>query len=155
MPKGLVPAPSRAGSWSASAVLRHGLALAIGLLLLYVALLPSPPLPHAVHHLTHLFVGTPSAGKGSGPALLANILRKLPEAFLYFLLALLLARRDGRRFWVFLAVGCYGLGLELLRPLHAGRAFEPFDVLYEAIAALIGAYLPSLPWWRHASVRPD
>ena len=117
------------------------LVLLIALFLLYVALLPSPPLPHVVHQVLHAIAGAGSRPAHSSPGWIATALRKLPEASLYFLLALLLTPSRKQRLWTFLGVAAFGLILELLRPLHPGRAFEPWDVVWEAIAALVGAFL--------------
>lgn len=124
-------------------LLRLLLAALIAAFLLWVALLSLPPLPHVVHQVLHAVL-PPHSRAVAGTSLLATVLRKLPEDLLYFLLALLLRPSRPWRIWTFLAVAGYGLGLELLRPLHAGRSFEPWDVAYEAIAALLGVYLPVL-----------
>ncbi len=132
---------------------RLALATLIAAFLLWVALLPSPPLPHAVHDVLKAVLGHRAQGTASSPAWLATFLRKAPEAFLYFLIALLLLPRGRWRMRTLLGVSAYGLALELLRPLH-GRAFEGLDVGYEAVAALVGAYLPS--WFRrHTATGSD
>jgi len=128
---------------------RYALAWLIAAFLLWVALLPAPPLPHAVHDVLRSVLGHQGQGGASSPAWLATFLRKAPEALLYFLLAVLLSPRGPGRIRTFLGVGAYGLVLEFLRPLH-GRAFEGLDVAYAAGAALLGAYLPA--WFlRHAA----
>ncbi len=132
------PAPSHWIRWG-----RLALASLIAVFLLWVAFLPAPPLPHAVHDVLHAVLGHHAEGSRSSPAWLATFLRKAPEALLYFLIALLLYPSRPWRIWTFVGVSAYGLALELLRPLH-GRAFEGLDVGYEAIAACIGAYVPAL-----------
>lgn len=115
---------------------RLAVAALIAVFLLYVALLPSPPLPGAVHHILRM-IERP-ATHHPGPAWVATALRKLPEALLYCLLALLLMVDRSRKIPVFVGVSLYGLALELLRLAHS-RAFEPSDVLYEVMAALVGS----------------
>ena len=121
---------------------RLGLASLIAAALLWAALLPEPPLPHAVHTLLLSILGHSAQASSSSAAWYATFLRKAPEALLYLLMAALLQPRGQWRIRTFLGVSAYGLALELLRPLH-GRAFEGWDVGYETIAALIGAYVPS------------
>ncbi|MDA8217749.1 MAG: hypothetical protein M0Z94_09055 [Dehalococcoidales bacterium] len=121
---------------------RLALTWLIAAALLWVALLPAPPLPQAVHTVLRAVLGHHSQASPTSPPWLETALRKAPEALLYFLMALLLQARGRRRIWTFLGVSAYGLALELLRPLH-GRAFEGLDVGYEALAALIGVYVPS------------
>lgn len=132
-------------SWLRSAANGHVIRFArlaaaalIAVFLLYVALLPSPPLPEAVHHILRMVEGP--ATHHPGPAWVATALRKLPEALLYGLLAILLMVDRRHRIPVFVGVSLYGLALELLRLTH-GRAFEPFDVLYEVVAALVGIWV--------------
>ena len=132
---------------------RLGLAGLIAAALLWVALLPAPPLPHAVHTLLLSVLGHAAQASRSATAWYATFLRKAPEALLYFLMAVLLQPYGPSRIKTFLGVSAYGLALELLRPLH-GRAFEGLDVSYEAVAALVGAYIPS---WinRHSTTGSD
>ena len=128
---------------------RLGLTSLIAAVLLWVALLPAPPLPHAVHALLLSVLGHAARASRSSAAWYATFLRKAPEALLYFLMAVLLQPRGPWRLRTFLGVSAYGLALELLRPLH-GRVFEGWDVGYEVVAALVGAYVPS--WFvRHAA----
>ena len=132
---------------------RLALATLIAAFLLWAALLPAPPLPHAVHDVPKTVLGHRAQGTASSVAWLATFLRKAPEALLYFLIAVLLQPRGSWRIKAFLAVSGYGLAPELLRPLH-GRAFEGLDVGYEAGAALVGAYLPF--WFmRHTATGSD
>ena len=121
---------------------RVGLASLIAVALLWVALLPAPPLPHAVHTVLLTVLGHTAQASRSSATWYATFLRKAPEALLYFLMAVLLQPYGSWRLKTFLGVSAYGLMLELLRPLH-GRAFEGLDVSYEAVAALVGAYIPS------------
>ena len=121
---------------------RLGLTSLIAAALLWVALLPAPPLPHAVHTVLLTVLGHTAQASRSTVTWYGTFLRKAPEALLYFLMAALLQPYGPWRIKTFLGVSAYGLVLELFRPLH-GRAFEGLDVSYEAVAALVGAYIPS------------
>ena len=98
-------------------------AAAIALFLLYMALLPAPPLPHAASQIVHAVIGASTANASS--RWIAALVRKLGEASLYAMLALLIVGQSRFRWFGALSVGLYALLMELLRPLHSGRAFPP------------------------------
>lgn len=106
--------------------------------------------PVALMALIFIASSVPGPGLAVGPLIGPD---KLVHAAVYALLAASLYRATGRPVWAIVLATAYGCTDELHQAMVPGRTSDPFDVMADAIGAVLGV---ASTWaWRRAREHKD